>query len=581
MIHIENLSYAFPQKDLFENINFSLSQNQHCAFIGTSGSGKSTLLKMIMDPEPYMYTGKLTIDSTCRIGYVSQFSHLDRSNDLTVFEYIAKEFIDRQQHIADLCKQMETAEDIEPLLDQYQKAYDAFDAIDGEKYENNIIKKLNLAGMNGLVDLDIRLLSGGEFKLIQVIREMLTTPDIIIMDEPDVFLDFEHMHSLKNLINAHKGIMLIVTHSRYLLNHCFNKVIHLENKELQEFDGPYIDYKFALLQKKIELQELAIADTEEIERNKNIIDRLRDISTNNAEASRGRSLNARVKIQERLLARRIKEPFVDIKQPNIELIAHHLVDELPAIRLEDYSLTFDECLLQDINFQIGSREKVALIGPNGTGKTTLMRQIYQNNLDAIHVAPSIKLAYLSQLQDETLNDSNTVLEEFFDLGFETQTEIHDYVIRYGFGENFLTQKISSLSGGEKNILQLAKISSSDANFLLLDEPTSHLDTYSQLALEKALQNYNGGFLMISHDFYTVVNSVDYVLFIEDKKIRKMPIRKFRKMIYARHFDVDYLELEKTKKELETRIEVALNERDFEKSAQISKKLEEVIQKITS
>ena len=581
MIHIDNLSYEFPQKDLFNGINFSLDHGHHCAFIGTSGSGKSTLIKMIMDPEPYMYTGKINIEPNCRMGYVSQFSHLERSNDLTVFEYIAKEFIAQQHYISDLCKQMETAEDIEPLLENYQKAYDAFDAIDGENYESNILKKLNLANMHHLVDLNISLLSGGEFKLIQVIREMLTAPDIIIMDEPDVFLDFEHMNALKNLINAHKGIMLIVTHSRYLLNHCFNKIIHLENKELQEFDGSYIDYKFSLLQKKIELQELAIADTEEIERNKDIIDRLRDISTNNAEASRGRTLNARVKIQERLLARRIKEPFVDIKQPNIELIARNPVDALPAICLKGYCLAFDEPLLHDINFQIGSKEKVALIGPNGTGKTTLMRQIYQNNHDAIHVDPSIKLAYLSQLQEETLGESNTVLEEFFDLGFESKTAIHDYITRYGFDESLLTQKISSLSGGEKNMLQLAKLSSRDTNFLLLDEPTSHLDTYSQFALEKAIENYQGGLLMISHDFYTVVNSVDYVLFIENKSIRKMPMRKFRKMIYTRHFDVNYLELEKRKKELEIRIEQALLERNFKKSARISEELEDVINKITS
>ena len=113
-------------------------------------------------------------------------------------------------------------------------------------------------------------LSGGEFKLIQVIKEMLNSPDLMIMDEPDVFLDFENLNSLKNLINSHKGTMLIITHNRYLLNHCFNKIIHLENMELQEFDGRYIDYNFSLLQTKIELQELAIADDEEIERNENI-----------------------------------------------------------------------------------------------------------------------------------------------------------------------------------------------------------------------------------------------------------------------------------------------------------------------
>lgn len=151
-----------------------------------------------------------------------------------------------------------------------------------------------------LKDLSISAISGGEFKLIQVMKEMLNRPDFMIMDEPDVFLDFENLNALKKLINTHKGMLLVVTHNRYLLNHCFNKIIHLENTELQEFDGRYIDYNFSLLQTKIELQEIAVAEAEEIERYDHIIDNLREIATYNSEASRGRALKARVKFQERL-----------------------------------------------------------------------------------------------------------------------------------------------------------------------------------------------------------------------------------------------------------------------------------------
>jgi ATP-binding cassette subfamily F protein 3 len=140
----------------------------------------------------------------------------------------------------------------------------------------------------------------------------------------------------------------------------------------------------------------------------------------------------------------------------------------------------------------------------------------------------------------------------------------------------LNQKIESLSGGEKNILQLAKISATKANMLLLDEPTSHLDTYSQIALEEAIKNYNGAILMVSHDFYTIANCVDYVLIIEDKTIRKMSIRKFRKMIYSNHFDKDYLEIEQKKKEVETKIEIALKNTDFAQAKILSEKLEELI-----
>ncbi len=574
MIKVDKLSYSFPQKDLYKQISFTLEDGQHCAFIGTSGSGKSTLVNIIMDPEEYMYDGNLEISPNCRIGYVSQF--LDKTKEMTVFEYIAEEFMKLQNDLASISIEMETSSDIDCLLEKYQQALDALNAIDGDNFESNIKKKLNLANLLKHEALNVTELSGGEFKLIQVIKEMLTHPDVIIMDEPDVFLDFENLNALKNLINAHKGIMLIITHNRYLLNHCFNKILHLENMEMQEFNGSYIEYNFWLLQRKIELQELAAADTVEIERNDILTDKLRFIATNNAEAARGKSLNARVKFQERLEARRIKTPFVDIKQPDIILAADGEIEETIALKVDNYSVAFGDILLENVNFELKSTDKVALIGSNGTGKTTLLREIFNNNHDAIEINKDIKMAYLSQLQGEVLDESQTILEEFFDAGFKTSDEIRAYILSYGFDQEVINQKISALSGGEKNILQLAKVSASKANMLLLDEPTSHLDTYSQIALEKAIKNYKGSILMISHDFYSIVNCMDYVLIIENKTIRKMSMRKFRKMIYTSHFDRNYLELEEKKKSVETKIALALKDTDFARARVLSEELEALI-----
>ncbi len=579
MIKAENFSFSFPDKELYKNISFTLEEGQHCAFIGTSGSGKSTLLDILMDPDKYMFDGKLEIAPDCRIGYVSQFSQLDKANEITVFEYIAENFIQLQNEIAAICTEMETSENLDALLEQYQEKLDAFEAVGGDDYENIINKKLNLANLSKHENLIVSKLSGGEFKLIQVIKEMLTSPELMIMDEPDAFLDFDNLNSLKNLINSHKGIMLIITHNRYLLNHCFNKIIHLENKELQEFDGSYVEYNFSLLQTKIELQELAAADTEEIERNEMIIDKLRAIATVHTEAARGKALHARVKVLERLEARRIKAPFVEIKEPKIDLVANDVVEDTIALKVENYSVAFQEILLEDVSFEIKSSDKVALIGSNGTGKTTLLRDIYSNNNDTIMVSEAVKMAFLSQLQGEMLQENNTVLEEFFELGFQTQEEIKQHILNYGFGEEVLTQKIGSLSGGEKNMLQLAKISVGGSNLLLLDEPTSHLDTYSQIALEKAIEDYKGAVLMISHDYYTIANCVDYVLIIEDKTIRKMSMRKFRKMIYANHFDKDYLAIEEKKKAVETKIEAALKNTDFEQAKVLSEELEELVKQL--
>lgn len=576
MIKIDNLSYSLPQKDLYNKVSFTLEDGQHCAFIGASGSGKSTLIDIIMDPEKYVFDGKLEMSPNLKIGYVSQFSQLDKLKETTVFEYIAQDFIKLQDEIASICSQMENSSDIDTLLEKYQEALDAFDAIDGDDYESNINKKLNLANLTKHKDKMISELSGGEFKLIQVIKEMLNNPDLIIMDEPDVFLDFENLNALKDLINSHKKTILVITHNRYLLNHCFNKIIHLENTELQEFDGRYMDYNFSLLQTKIELQEMAIADEEEIARNEALIEILREKATYNAEASRGRALKARVKIQERLEAKKIKAPFVDIKQPYINLETNNEIEETIALKACDFSISFDEVLLENVNFEIKSTDKVAIVGTNGVGKTTLLKEIFKNNNESIKINENIKLAYLSQMQSEVVNESNTILQEFYDIGFETYGEIRKYVSRYGFDSDILTQKIESLSGGEKNILQLAKVSASKANMLLMDEPTSHLDIYSQMALEKAIANYKGAILMISHDYHFIVNCADYVLLIEDKTIRKMSMRKFRKMIYANHFDKDYLQIEEKKKAVEMEIASALKDTDFERAKTLSTKLEDLI-----
>ncbi|KZE78804.1 ABC transporter [Paenibacillus elgii] len=576
MIKVERLSFSFPQKELYNNISFTLDEAQHCAFIGTSGSGKSTLIDILMDPERYLFDGKLEIDPDCTIGYVSQFSELDNTKETTVFEYIGEQFIKIQNEIQSICTEMETSSDIEPLLEKYQLALDAFDAMGGNDFESNIHKQLSLANLMKRRDLKVTDLSGGEFKLIQVIKEMFNRPDLMIMDEPDVFLDFENLNALKKLINSHKGMLLVVTHSRYLLNHCFNKIIHLENMEIQEFDGRYIEYNFSLLQTKIELQELAVAEHEEIERNENIINNLRAIATNNSEASRGRTLKARVKFHERLEARRIKAPFVDIKQPNISFGIDNEIEDTIVVNVNNYSVGFDELLLDNVNFEIKSTDKVAIIGSNGTGKTTLLREIFKNNHDSIEINADVKVAYLSQLQGEMLKDSNTILEEFIDAGFKTYDEIRLYLSNYGFEGEIVSQKIESLSGGEKNILQLAKVSASKANVLLLDEPTSHLDTYTQIALEKAIKEFKGAILMISHDFYSVVNGMDYVLIIDDKTIRKMSMPKFRRMIYASHFDRDYLETEQKKKSVEMKIELALKDTDFERAKGLIDELEELI-----
>lgn len=586
MVKVEKMSFGFSDKDLYKKVTFSLDNGLHHAFIGTNGTGKSTLIDMIINTENYLYDGKITKIDNFTVGYVSQFLELDNDiensedSKMTVFQYISRDFVKMQARIDELCDELATTEDLDKSLEKYQEALDAFQAVDGDNYESNIKKQLKLAGLTKLENIPVTRISGGEFKLIQVIKEMLASPKLLIMDEPDVFLDFMHLNALKELINNHKGTILVVTHNRYLLNHCFNKIIHLEDMQIREFNGSYIEYNYSLLCEKVELQEKSVAEQEEIDRNQKIVDKLREEATYIDSATRGKTLHARVTHLERLQARKTKDPFVDGKQPEIYLHADKEVSpEEVVLRVENYSVGFDEELLDSVSFEIGATDKVAMVGPNGTGKTTILREIFKGENQAFSYASDIEKAYLSQIQGEVLNEEDTMLSVFNDCGFEDEFEIREYLKSYEFDEDGFKRKVSELSGGERNLLQLAKIALTDSNLLLLDEPTSHLDTYSQEALEKAIRNYNGAILMVSHDFYTIANCMDYVLWVENNTVRKVSIRKFRKMIYENHFGKDYIEIEQKKKDLEQIIINCLREKDFKKAKKQTEKLELVVKEL--
>ena len=562
MIHAKKLTFGFNSTLLFHNISFTLEENCHCALIGSNGTGKTTLTNLIREPDQFVFDGKLKREGAGRIGYVSQFAIRDGDQSVTVYDYLCQDFLALEEAIGDICLEMESAEDMDAVMERYQNLLDESDAIDADNYEHNIRRQLKLAELEGKETLELANLSGGELKLVQVIRQMLRRPGLLIMDEPDVFLDFENLNGLRELINAYQGTLLVVTHSRYLLAHCFDRIWHLENGDLQEFEGSFTEYSYSRLQKKIDLQVASLADEAEIQRISKLVDDLRELASEVSEAQHGRTLKGKVSYLNRLLARQIKAPFVEIRQPEISLPQVEVPEEpVELLRLDNYTLSFEETLLEAVSFVVHSGEKVALVGANGTGKTSMLREIWQNQNPSIQFHPAASPAFFSQLHAEILKEQNTIYQEFADMGFDTHEQTEAYLQKYCFDPDSLGRKVGHLSGGEKNLLQLAKLASGHANLLLLDEPSSHLDTFAQIALENAIAAYRGAVLMVSHDFYTIVNCADTILFVENGGIRPMSARAFRKMIYKKHFSKDYLELELQKKDLETRIARSLESGD--------------------
>ena len=577
MIHAEKLTFGFHSTLLFQNIAFTLEENCHCALIGSNGSGKTTLINLIREPANYIFDGKLKLDGTGRIGYVSQFATRDRDQSVTVYDYLCQDFLALEQAINEVCLQMESAEDLDTVMERYQSLLDESAAMDADNYEVNIRRQLKLAELENKASLELAKLSGGELKLVQIIRQMLRCPGLLIMDEPDVFLDFENLNGLRDLINAYQGTLLVVTHSRYLLAHCFDRIWHLENGDLQEFEGSFTEYNYARLQKKIDLQLAAQENEKEIQRVTELVDRLREIATEVSESHYGRTLKGKTTYLRRLCSRQVKAPFVEIRQPDIQLPEVESPEEAEELlRLDNYTLSFEENLLEQVSFAVHSGEKVALVGANGTGKSSMLREIRKNRNPSIHFSESAAPAFFSQLHAEILNETNTIYDELFEIGFENDEQVEAYLQKYCFAPDSLGRKVGQLSGGEKNLLQLAKLSAGDANLLLLDEPSSHLDTFAQLALEDAIAAYRGAVLMVSHDFYTIVNCADTILFVENGTIRPMSSRSFRKMIYKNHFSKDYLELELQKKDLETRIARSLERGDCVEAQEHCNKLALVV-----
>ncbi len=546
LIEFDNVSFGYPEKDLYNEISFTIEPGDHVALIGSNGTGKSTLIKLLMDEEKYTYEGLIRHASDLTIGYVSQFIEHDASAT-SVFQFLAEPFEAMLKKSDELTTQMGTEENPEALYEEFQQLMDSIDSVDGYNYESNIQKQLAVAGLSAIAENHLDAISGGEYKLLYILRNMLLQPKLLIMDEPDVFLDFENIIGLAKLINNYEGTILTITHNRLLLKQCFNRILHIENMQLQDFDGNFEEYNRWLMETRVEVFETAQDFKDYIDAQQKLVEKIRKSAEFTSDPKKGRQLQARKKLVERMKTLKGEDPFLEIHDEAFDFpsVKSTDVDEFDADAsdqadddlkpekdadgeviwsLENYSLTYDRTILENVSFSIAKGDKIAIVGANGTGKSSMLRDIYEQMMDT---ELADKVGYFRQIT-----------------------------------ENNPAKK---LSGGERNKEQLRALCDSNCSILLLDEPTSHLDCYAQIALEKALQRYQGTVLLVSHDFFTITSCADRILILENGTLREMSGRAYRKSIYKNYFDSDIFENERKRIETETKVTSLIQKKRFDEA----------------
>ncbi len=498
--HIEK---AFGTDQIIKDCSFHIEEREKAAIIGINGAGKSTLLKIIVGEIP-ADSGTVTISKDTTLGYLAQ--HQSLNSDNTILEEVMttkQNIIDMETELRSIENAMNSVEGeaLESLLNKYSRLNHEFEMQNGYAYKSEVIGVLKGLGF-GEEDfpLPVNTLSGGQKTRIALSKLLLTKPDIILLDEPTNHLDMESIAWLENYLSGYNGSVVIVAHDRYFLDKIVTKIIEIDNADVTVFSGDYTDYaaKKAVIrnmklkeylnqQRDIQHQEAVIAKLKQFNREKSI---------KRAE-SREKMLN---KIE------RVEKPVELNDKMNITL-EPNIVSGNDVLTVSGLTKAFDgNTLFSDISFEIKRGERVALIGSNGTGKTTILKLI--NGLisaesGTISLGTNVTIGYYDQ-EHHVLNPDKTLFDELQDTYPDlNNTQIRNTLAAFLFTGDDVFKLVRELSGGERGRVSLAKLMLSNANFLILDEPTNHLDIVSKEILENALNNYTGTVLYVSHDRYFI------------------------------------------------------------------------------
>lgn len=506
-----NIKKAFGDRIIVQDGSFHIEEREKAALVGINGAGKSTIFKMIIGEEP-LDGGDIILSKGKTIGYLAQHQNLLPGG--TIYEELRSakaDILEMEQQLRAIELELKSlsGDALHQRLETYNRLQSQFEDRNGYACESEITGVLKGLGFTeDEFNKQTDTLSGGQKTRVSLGKLLLTDPDILLLDEPTNHLDLNSIAWLETYLMNYKGAVFIVSHDRFFLNRVVSKVVEIENGELRTYLGNYRAYS----EKKQQIRDARLKEyfnqQREIKHQQAVIDKLKSF---NREKSIRRA-ESREKMLDKITP--IDKPIETVQEMHF-VLEPSCVSGNDVLTIEHLSKQFDsQILFKDISFEIKRGEHVAIIGDNGTGKTTLLKilnQVKEADSGSFTLGTKVKIGYYDQ-EHHVLHNDKTIFDEISDdYPHLTNTEIRNTLAAFQFTGDDVFKEIRSLSGGEKGRVSLAKLMLSEANFLILDEPTNHLDIASKEILEEALNNYTGTVLYVSHDRYFINSTASRIL----------------------------------------------------------------------